>query len=126
MTQQEFTERTGITPTEDDFARIHEMYMATSLDKNEFCQHYTEALLDNPIVENIVTGRRVYREAYNNIKEKANKAIDVLLDVEAEYDYTEAYEMAVELGDQRDITLRKVKAGYPLNEADKEYLIKHI
>ena len=126
MTQQEFTERTGITPVEDDFARIHDLYMATSMQKDEFCQHYTEALLDNPIVENIATGRRVYREAYNNIKGKADKAIDVLLDVEAEYGIPDPYEMAVELSDQRDITLRKVKAGYPLNEADKEYLVKHI
>lgn len=126
MTQQEFTQRTGITPTEDEFARIHDLYMATSLDKDDFCKHYTEALLDNPIVENIMTGRRVYREGYNDIKEKADKAIDVLLNVEAEYDYSEAYEMAVELSYQRDITLRKVKAGYPLNEADKEYLVKHM
>ena len=35
MTQKEFTERTGITPTPEQFDYIHAVYMNTSMDKVE-------------------------------------------------------------------------------------------
>ena len=38
MTPKEFTERTGYTPTEEEYKQIEEMYMNTDLDKNEFCK----------------------------------------------------------------------------------------
>ena len=38
MTQQEFMERTGITPTAEDFDYIHAVYLNTSMNKDEFCK----------------------------------------------------------------------------------------
>ena len=42
MTKQEFTELTGINPTEEEFDKIHELYMATGaeMDKQSFCAAY--------------------------------------------------------------------------------------
>ena len=42
MTKQEFTELTGINPTEDEFDKIHDLYMATGveMDKQSFCAAY--------------------------------------------------------------------------------------
>lgn len=41
MTQQEFTERTGITPTPQEFAAITKIYMAAGeIDKDVFCADY--------------------------------------------------------------------------------------
>ena len=34
MTQQEFMERTGITPTAEDFDYIHAVYLNTSMNKD--------------------------------------------------------------------------------------------
>lgn len=60
MTQQEFTNRTGLTPTAEEFATIHRIYMAcATLDKDEFCRDYKKhgmsriitALLGNIISE---------------------------------------------------------------------------
>ena len=41
MTQQEFIDRTGLTPTAEEFATVHRIYMAcATLDKDEFCRDY--------------------------------------------------------------------------------------
>lgn len=42
MTKQEFTERTGFTPTDANFALIHEEYMEAgqNVDKNQFCKEW--------------------------------------------------------------------------------------
>lgn len=40
MTQQEFMERTGITPTAEDFDYIHAVYLNTSMNKDEFCKDF--------------------------------------------------------------------------------------
>ena len=40
MTQKEFEERTGLTPTVEEFDYIHAVYMNTSMDKNEFCKDF--------------------------------------------------------------------------------------
>ena len=42
MTKQEFTERTGINPTEEEFDKIHDLYMLTGaeMDKDSFCAAY--------------------------------------------------------------------------------------
>ena len=42
MTKQEFTELTGINPTEEEFDKIHELYILTGaeMDKDSFCAAY--------------------------------------------------------------------------------------
>ena len=42
MTKQEFTELTGINPTEEEFDKIHDLYILTGaeMDKQSFCAAY--------------------------------------------------------------------------------------
>lgn len=42
MTKQEFTERTGFTPTDAHFALIHEEYMEAgqNVGKDQFCKEW--------------------------------------------------------------------------------------
>lgn len=44
MTRQEFTERTGFTPTEANFTLIHEEYMEAgpNVGKDQFCKEWRE------------------------------------------------------------------------------------
>lgn len=44
MTKQEFTERTGFTPTDANFALIHEEYMEAgpNVGKDQFCKEWRE------------------------------------------------------------------------------------
>lgn len=51
MTKQEFTDRTGYTPDDQEFAKIHSTYMQTVLDKDEFCEdwknHNTSKIIES-------------------------------------------------------------------------------
>lgn len=40
MTQKEFEERTGWVMTVEDFAIVYNLYMATVMDKDEFCKEF--------------------------------------------------------------------------------------
>lgn len=40
MTQKEFEDRTGLKPTNGEFGYIHDVYMQTSMDKDEFCKDF--------------------------------------------------------------------------------------
>lgn len=40
MTQQEFEEKTGMTPSIEEFDYIHAVYMDTFMDKEEFCKDF--------------------------------------------------------------------------------------
>lgn len=43
MLKQEFTDRTGYTPTEQEFEEIDALYMATDDDKDTFCMKWKRA-----------------------------------------------------------------------------------
>lgn len=124
MTQEEFTQRTGITPIEDEFAKIHEMYMSTSLDKDEFCKHYNESL-NNPIVENILKGKIIYQNAYKTESKKLQTVFDMLFDTFDPAD-EEVNEQLVSMLGQREVTLRKIRKGIALNADDVEYIEEHL
>lgn len=124
MTQQEFTARTNITPTEDEFAKIHEMYMTTTLDKDEFCKHYSQAL-ENPIVENILNGKRIFQNAYRTESDKLQTICDMLFVILDPAD-EEVNEQLVSMLGQREVTLRKVRKGIALNAYDVEYIEEHL
>ena len=52
MTQQEFTERTGLTPTAEEFAIVNRIYMAcATLDKDEFCRDYKKHGMSRIVAE---------------------------------------------------------------------------
>lgn len=40
MTAQEFEERTGIRPRNEEFRAIHTVYVMSDLDKDEFCHWF--------------------------------------------------------------------------------------
>ena len=42
MTQQEFTNRTNVEVSYNEFNAIHEVYMSSDLDKDEFCKMWVK------------------------------------------------------------------------------------
>ena len=57
MTQKEFEERTKCAVKPEVFAIINQLYMATNMDKDEFCKEFKE--MDDPMIPGI---RRSLRE----------------------------------------------------------------
>ena len=80
MTQQEFTNRTGLTPTAEEFATIHRIYMAcATLDKDEFCRDYKKHGMSRIITEllgNIISEERKVDSIYTQYTELEHKTYE--------------------------------------------------
>ena len=75
MTKQEFTELTGINPTEDEFDKIHDLYMATGaeMDKQSFCAAYKsckDMTLVNALYHSLTSSIHSLASSINSLKEE--------------------------------------------------------
>lgn len=59
MLQAEFTTRTGIKVTSEEFESIHELYMSTDLEKDAFCEAYKT---NNPLLYELAKQTRKAKE----------------------------------------------------------------
>ena len=133
MTREEFTERTGLTPTIDEYQQIETMYMAAgNMDKDEFCKEFkkhgmshllTELLAKIQGQENSI--KTLTKRHDNYLEETTKKEMElaiILIGKACVYDDTDLYVEAVRLVGQRDVTMLKIRAGLPLWEADINYI----
>lgn len=137
MTQQDFTNRTGLTPSTEEFATIHRIYMAcATLDKDEFCRDYKKhgmsriitELLDNIIseerkVDNIYTQ---YTELEHKTNENNLKLAQFLLGKAAAYNDPDFEDEALKLISRSTAILIKIKDGYQLTDDDFAYIAKNL
>lgn len=122
MTLQEFTDRTGLTPEEKDFAYIHAVYLNTSLEKDEFCAEWVKHG-DSQII-NDVHVRAVNKEMENGVlKTQIADQAHFLLDKSCEYNDPAMRDMAVSLIGKDNVVLYKLRNGLPLWDEDKAFLI---
>lgn len=63
MTQQEFQKRVGMSVSADEFAAINTVYMASDVDKDEFCMYWKKMNLTR-----IQLAKREAREANERMK----------------------------------------------------------
>ena len=133
MTREEFTERTRLTPTIDEYQQIETMYMAAgNMDKDEFCKEFkkhgmshllTELLAKIQGQENSI--KTLTKRHDNYLEETTKKEMElaiILIGKACVYDDTDLYVEAVRLVGQRDVTMHKIRAGLPLWEADINYI----
>ncbi len=135
MTQKEFEERTKCAVKPEVFAIINQLYMATNMDKDEFCKEFKE--MDDPMIPGI---RRSLREigkhlgtleAINaNMKKSMRKRNDYLADVLIEkahaYDDTDLRNEAVGLVGEVDVVKRTIELGLPLWDEDRKVILSII
>lgn len=135
MTQKEFEERTKCAVKPEVFAIINQLYMATNMDKDEFCKEFKE--MDDPMIPGI---RRSLREigkhlgtleAINaNMKESMRKRNDYLADVligkAHAYDDTDLRNEAVGLVGEVDVVKRTIELGLPLWDEDRKVILSII
>ena len=135
MTQKEFEERTKCAVKPEVFAIINQLYMATNMDKEEFCKEFKE--MDYPMIPGI---RRSLREigkhlgtleAINaNMKKSMRKRNDYLADVligkAHAYDDTDLRNEAVGLVGEVDVVKRTIELGLPLWDEDRKVILSII
>lgn len=121
MTQQEFTEKTGITPSPDYFDYIHAVYMNTSMNKDEFCKDFVKHG-DSEVLRDVHV-RAVNHELQCKQKQEVIENIaDYLIGKACAYDSSEFYYKAASLIGQHNVVLRKIEMGLPFSSEDYEYI----
>ena len=149
MTKQEFTERTGINPTEEEFDKIHDLYMLTGaeMDKDSFCAAYmsckdmtlVNALYHNMLFstsrlkkecDSIEKERKEDRKKLEDLWEKTDEAVFNILEV-AEKTLNENHaeflcSTAVSLVGKFDVCMAKLDRGYAMDEEEREYFYDEI
>ena len=149
MTKQEFTELTGINPTEDEFDKIHDLYMATGveMDKQSFCAAYKsckDMTLVNALYHNLASSihnlkeerdriekeRKEDRKKLEDLWDKTDVAVFNILEV-AEKTLNENHaeflrSTAVSLVGKFDVCMAKLDRGYAMDEEEREYFYDEI
>ena len=131
MLRSEFEERTGLKVTTDEYNEIDIAYMASSLEKDDFCKMW-KAMND------VARQQMIYIAKQLNEKDKALFASEKLLnDVEArlgeflvdeaqKYSSDDARRMAIrELGFKEYIAY-KVSKGYAMWDIDLKDIVEHL
>lgn len=125
MTRKEFEERTGLTPTVEEFNYIHAVYMNTSMDKDEFCKDYKKH--GGSKIINDIHARAVNFELMNKQKnENIDEMVALLIGKSRAYDDTDFRKMAVRLVGEHNVVLKTVEMNLPLWEEDKEYIKRNL
>lgn len=113
MTRQEFEERTNLQVKEDDFTAIHEVYMTTDHDKDEFCDVMKQMMRNLGGFEYIrdlglalAEQRRKSREQQDRLLAKVNELTDFIFEQSYDSDETELKKKAKELLGEREYLAR--------------------
>lgn len=148
MTKQEFTELTGINPTEEEFDRIHELYMATGaeMDKQSFCAAYKsckDMTLVNALYRNLAFSINRLKEERDSIKEerkedrkkledlweKTDEAVFNILKMSEDApdeDHAILDSIAVSLVGKFEVCMAKLDRGYVMDAEEREYFYDKI
>lgn len=148
MTKQEFTELTGINPTEDEFDKIHELYMATGaeMDKQSFCAAYKsckDMTLVNALYHSLAFSinrlkeerdriekeRKEDRKKLEDLWEKTDEAVLNILKISKDAndeDHAILNSIAVSLVGKFDVCMAKLDRGYVMDAEEREYFYDKI
>ena len=113
MTRQEFEERTNLQVKEEDFDAIHEVYMTTDHDKDQFCDVMKQTMRNLGGFEYIrdlgialAEQRRKSREQQDRLLAKVNELTDFIFEQSYDSDETELKKKAKELLGEREYLAR--------------------
>jgi hypothetical protein len=121
MTQKEFTDRTGLEVSAQEFEKINEKYIASSLQEDAFCADYVKHA-DSLILDDFYSQRQLYRDLYRDIKPKTEQAAVAIIRKAADIGDHSLYEIGVSLIGQKEATLLMIREALPLFENDRRYI----
>lgn len=137
MTQKEFIDRTGLTPSDEEFATIHRIYMAcATLDKNEFCRDYKKhgmSLIIAELLDAVIAEERKANaifEKMTDVEHSVNtRNLDMavfLLGKAAAYNDPDFEHEALKLVSRSTAILIKAKNSFPMTADDLDYIAKNL
>lgn len=126
MTQQEFTERTGLTITAQEFVKINNTYMAAGdMDKDEFCKEYLKHGNSNLVT--ILALMVIEKERQKiQLQKEREQIVDFLIEQAEKWSATDLRDKAIKMIGAKEYLIRKIKKGFNLWEADKELIVESL
>jgi hypothetical protein len=133
MNNQEFTERTGLTPTIEEYQTIEAIYMAAGeMDKDEFCKEYKKCGNSRFVAELFRTActlKGQYEERCNEIEDlhgQKNEMVDFLIDRAQAFSDKELLEKASVMVGQKEVIRRRIVKGHPLWAYETEWMLNNL
>lgn len=128
MTKQEFTDRTGLTITNDEYVKIEELYYsADNMQKDQFCELYKQ-IHENELFQ-ILSGKLLTSRKANKIYQREeDEMIEFLTIKAAEHDDDELEKKARELcpcGRKKTIQI-KIDNDIDLSQDDLSYIRENL
>lgn len=128
MTKQEFTDRTGLTITNDEYVKIEELYYsADNMQKDQFCELYKQ-IHENELFQ-ILSGKLLTSRKANKIYQREeDEMIEFLTIKAAEHDDDELEKKAREIcpyGRKKTILI-KIDNDIDLSQDDLSYIRENL
>lgn len=125
MTQQEFTERTGINPTAEEFDYINAVYLNTSLNKDEFCKDFKKHG-DSKIIRDVHVRVLNFVMRCKQQAETLDTLTDFLIGKAHAYEDTDFRSQAVRIAGEVEVVKRTIELGLPLWDEDRKVVLSII
>lgn len=132
MTQQEFTQRTGIEVETMQYAAIEQVYMYTELDKDDFCADYKkhgDSVIISHLVNELDSVTYERGRAHASLKEYKALMQDIaeMLIRKADEDMDEElYNSAINIIGLEECIKYKLANDLELTKEDKEHIIEKL
>lgn len=126
MMLQEFIDRTGLTPTAEEYQQIEMMYYeAGNMDKDEFCKDFMNHA-QSTILATFYKQAEQLKKKCNTFREENNKMVDFLLERAQAFSDMQLLEKAIQMIGHAEVIRRKIALEHPLWNIDKEYIKENI
>lgn len=126
MQKIEFTQRTGIELTDEQYQKVEIMYLnAGNMDKDEFCEDYKKHS-DSVILNTYFDQSEKLRNELDAYREKQINMAYFLIKKSMVGGDKDMVQMAISLIGEQKYIQHKLERGYNLFESDKELIISLI
>lgn len=126
MTKLEFTQRTGIVLTEDEYRQVEFMYLkAGNMDKDAFCKDYKKHHESQLLATYFKQSERL-KDKLDDMRDERSSLVDFLLNISERYPDKSIHEWAVKLVGHKEVIRRKLNGGLTLWDVDREYIKENL
>lgn len=123
MQKIEFTQRTGIELTDEQYQRVEDLYLnAGNMDKDEFCKDYKKHG-ESVILNTYFKQSEEQRSRLDTYREKQITMAHFLINKSMVGGDKDMIQMAISLIGEQKYIQHKLEKGYNLFESDKELII---
>ena len=126
MQKQEFTQRTKIELTDEEYNDVELMYLeAGNMDKDVFCQDFKDHK-DSKLLAVFFGQAEKLKDKLDAMREERSALVDFLLDRAQCFGDVELLHKAIQMVGHDKVIKRKLRMDLPLWDEDKTYIIDNI